>query len=163
VVPITTDHLVREWNAEIESCEHRSLPQDVTLSYKLEVNIKIQSSGIWCRVVWLTGITNVSEEPAASIFRVEEVNPEDKGRRLLRSSETLVRVCHTTRPYIPEDRNFNVSYQFADIFLRGTSLPYCILSGFPSVCFLKGFIVKIPYVFCVRHFCGMYEAHPSLI
>jgi hypothetical protein len=58
---------------------------------------------MWPPIVWSRG-TNVSEEYAAFIFRVEEVYLEVE---VAGSSETLVPMYEITRRLIPENHNLN--------------------------------------------------------
>jgi hypothetical protein len=45
----------------------------------------LQSSGMWCHVVWYI-VANISEEPAASIFNAEEENKQENWYVILGAS-----------------------------------------------------------------------------
>jgi hypothetical protein len=65
-----------------------------------------------CHIVWYTRTyTNVSEEYAASIFRVKETMTEEAG-----SSDMLVHTYQTTRRHIPQASNLEVTDDIELIF-----------------------------------------------
>ena len=83
------------------------------------VSLRLQSSGVWVRVVWRMS-TNISEDAVSCMLRADEacnLKMEAAG-----SSETSVPMYQTARRYKLEDRSLNADHwRVQNLIIKGSA------------------------------------------